>query len=106
MPSNLWSLVEPSLKKHRDQTVWICREKNTKRTVSYKQLYKATLTIANKLRGMGIGHNDTVGISAPNGPEWTVAALACWKLGANVAPVHIGNSDHDIEMQLKAVHRN
>lgn len=103
MPSNLWALVEPSFSRFKNNPCWICREKNSRRVVTYKQLYQGTLSIAHKLRDFGIRHNDTVGITAPNGPEWAAAALACWKLGAKVAPIHIGNSDHDIKMQIKAV---
>jgi len=103
MPDSLWALVEPSFDKYKNCTAWICREKNGKRVVTYQQLYDAILTTAHKLRQSGVRQHDTVGITAPNGPEWTVAAFATWKLGANVAPIHIGNSDYDIEMQIKAV---
>ncbi len=103
MPDNLWALVAPSFHKYKNHPGWICRGKNHKRVVTYTQLYDAILSTAHKLRQCGIGRHDTVGITAPNGPEWTVAAFAAWKLGANVAPIHIGNSDHDIRMQVKAV---
>jgi len=44
-----------------------------------------------------------VGITAPNGPQWSVAALASWKIGSVIAPIHIGNSDTDILNQIEAV---
>ena len=92
--SNIWTLLEPSLIRHADHTAWICRQRDDKRIVSYRQIYDSAL---------GIGAEDTVGITAPNGPEWTIAALACFRTGAKVAPIHIGNSDHDIARQIEAV---
>ena len=103
MTQNLWNLLEPSLQKYSSQTAWICRNSTPKRTVSYKEIYHGALTLAQQLRKSGINADDTVGIIAPNGPEWTVAGLAIWKIGANIAPIHIGNSDHDIRNQIKAV---
>lgn len=58
---------------------------------------------AHDLRLAGVTEGDTVGITAPNGPEWTVAALAAFRIGACIAPIHIGNSDHEIESQVIAV---
>jgi long-chain acyl-CoA synthetase len=103
MPNNLWTLVEPSFLKYRDQPAWICREKRGNRIITYQQLHDAILTIAHNLRRSGVARNETIGIFAPNGPEWTAAALAAWKLGANIAPIHFGNSEQDIDIQIAAV---
>lgn len=103
MSSNLWALLEPSLKKHAARTAWICRERKGKRTVSYQQIYDAALCTAQDLRAAGVAAGDTVSVTAPNGPEWTVAALAAFRIGAPLAPVHIGNSDHEIQSQIAAV---
>ncbi len=103
MAENLWTLIEPSFSKYKNLPAWICRHKDGNRIVSYQQIYQATLLLAHELRAMGIGQESTVGITAPNGPEWTVGALAAWKVGANIAPIHIGNSDHEIAMQIAAV---
>ncbi|MGI9309905.1 MAG: AMP-binding protein, partial [bacterium] len=46
---------------------------------------------------------DTVAITAPNQPEFTAAALGAWKIGACIAPVHIGHSEHEIAKQMDAV---
>ena len=102
-PRNLWTLVEPSLKKHGDLPAWICRGRKQNRVVSYNEIYDASLTLAARLRESGVEPGNTVGITAPNSPEWNVAALAVWKLGANIAPIHIGNSEHDIQAQVDAV---
>ncbi|MEM7193811.1 MAG: AMP-binding protein [Pseudomonadota bacterium] len=103
MSVNLWSLIEPSFTRHGDHPAWICRQRQGKRIVSYRELEQSTLTLADQLRQKGIGSGHTVGVTAPNGPEWCVATLAAWRVGAAVAPIHIGNSDHEIEMQIAAV---
>ena len=101
--ANLWRLIEPSLLKHSGKTAWICRQRKGRRVVRYTEIHRAALTTAHALREAGISAGDTVGITAPNGPEWTVAALAAWRIGAMVAPIHIGNSDHEIAAQIEAV---
>ncbi len=103
MPSNLWLLLEPSIKQHAARTAWICRQRNNKRVISYQQIYDSVLCAAHDLRQSGVNTGDTVGITAPNGPEWTIAALAAFRIGARVAPIHIGNSEHEIESQIAAV---
>ena len=101
---NLWTFIEPSFKKYKKKTAWIVREgKKQKRKIRYGELEKAALTIAALLRKDGIGEGDVVGVTAPNGPEWAAAALATWKIGAKVAPIHIGNSDAEIQAQVEAI---
>lgn len=106
MRENLWSLLQPALQKYGDNPAWICRQPERsggRRVVTYRQLHDAALTIADGLRPPGVTAGGTVGIIAPNGPEFTAAALGAWKVGANIAPIHIGNSEHDIAQQLAAV---
>ena len=101
---NLWSFLAPSFKKHRKKLAWLVREgKKQKRKVTYGELEKAAFTIAALLREEGVEAGDVVGVTAPNGPEWTAATLAGWKLGAKVAPIHIGNSEAEIKAQVKAI---
>ena len=105
VPKNLWSLLQPTLQKYHRNPAWICRTRDGRRIVTYRQLEDAVLTTADKLRQLGIAGDKvaTVGITAPNGPEFTVAALAAWKIGANIAPIHIGNSDYEIAAQMDAL---
>lgn len=101
---NIWTFVAPSFTKNKKKTAWLVREgKKKKRIVKYSELEKAVLTIASKLRAEGVGPGDVVGVTAPNGPEWSAAALAAWKIGAKVAPIHIGNSDAEIKAQVDAI---
>ena len=103
MPKDLWSLLQPALQKYHRNPAWICHTRDGRRVVTYQQLHDATLTTAHGLRRLGIEDGGTVGITAVNGPEFTVAALAAWKIGANIAPIHIGNSDHEIAKQMEAL---
>ncbi len=103
MPKNLWSLLQPALQKYHRNPAWICRSRDGRRVVTYRELHDAALTTAGQLRRLGIKDGGTVGVTAPNGPEFSVAVLAAWKIGANVAPIHIGNSEHEIAQQMEAL---
>ena len=103
MHGNLWTLIQPSLDRYADNPAWICRTREGRRVVTYEELRLASLSTAAQLRSHGIKPGDTVAITAPNGPEWTVSALASWKIGANIAPIHIGNSPADIASQVNAI---
>ncbi|MCY4051712.1 MAG: class I adenylate-forming enzyme family protein [Gammaproteobacteria bacterium] len=100
--NNLWQFIEPSLQKFRDNPAWITRGAE-KRIIRYRELYQATLSQAKTLSKSGIQPGDTVGITAPNGPEFCVAALATWKLGAIVAPIHQNYTEHEIVAQISAL---
>ncbi len=87
----------------RQLPAWICRKKNSSSVVTYGEIYDAALTTAQQLRTQGVVAGSTIGITAPNGAKWSIAALAAWKIGANIAPIHRENSDHDIQLQIEAV---
>ena len=100
---NIWELIRDALLADRGQTAWICRlGKGRQRTVTYDEVYRGALNLAERLRELGVEAGDRVGVMAPNGPEWTVAALAVWKVDAVLTPVHVGNSDHEIAVQVEA----
>ncbi|MGR3913971.1 MAG: acyl--CoA ligase [Gammaproteobacteria bacterium] len=103
MQENLWSLLQPSLQRHAGNPAWICRRRDARRVLGYRQLHDAALAIAARLRERGIGDGDSIAITAPNGPEFTAAALAAWKIGANIAPIHTGNSAHERAQQQRAL---
>jgi long-chain acyl-CoA synthetase len=101
---NIWTLISASLLKDMEQTAWICRlGKGRERIVSYGEIYRSALRIAADLRTRGVEKGDRVGLMAPNGPEWNAAALAIWKVDAVLTPIHVGNSDHEIEQQIEAL---
>ncbi len=103
MSHNLWTLVEPSMRENASRLAWVCRERGGKREITYQQIIDAVLCTAQDLREAGVTPGQTVGITAPNGPEWTIGAFAAFRVGAMVAPIHIGNSDHEIAAQIAAI---
>ncbi|MBA2607776.1 MAG: AMP-binding protein, partial [Actinobacteria bacterium] len=56
-------------------------------TLSRAQLEERADTFARHLRSVGVGEGDMVTMALPNAPEWFVATIACWKLGAIPQPV-------------------
>ena len=104
MITDIWSLISPKFISQPEQIAWLRRLPNSgHKACSYEQIYQYANRYAKLLKDAGVGVGDIVTIFAPNGPEWGIAALAVWKLGAIVAPVHPGNSDHDIKVELEAL---
>jgi len=104
MATDLWSFIERSLRARGGQEAWICRLIGGERRIyTYNDVLEYSLGTAHRLRQHGVAADDVVGILAPNGPEWCTAALAAWKLGAIVAPIHTGNSDEEVSAQLAAL---
>lgn len=104
MADNIWDLVSRNVNGNNLNTAWIRRvDKKTRKHFSYQLVYRNALLIAARLRDAGVKKGDLVGIIAPNGPEWGSAALAVWKIGAIVTPIHIGNSPKEIDEQVEVV---
>lgn len=104
MTSHIFLMADEALRQHATNKLWICRGSGDKRReYTYAQVHACALDMASRLRERGVGDGDLVGIMAPNGPEWTVAALAIWKVNGIVAPVHVGNSEYEIQQQIEAV---
>lgn len=104
MSGDLWSFVAAALLRHASRPAWVCRLLGGKRRVySYEDIYRAALALAARLRARGVGPGDVVGVYAPNGPEWGAAALAVWKVGAVLGPIHTGFSDDELTALLAAL---
>ncbi len=103
MMHSLWELVDAALTRLPQQTAWVRRAKNRRDEFSYGRIRGCALTLAHRLREAGIEPGDRVGILGPNGPEWGASAMAVWKLGAVVAPLHTGNSDEELRAQASAL---
>ncbi len=104
MTKDLWEVLAPQLQSKGANVAWIRRVK-TGPSVSftYREIYDGALHTAARLRQSGISQGDTVALIGANGPEWGAAALAVWKIGAILSPVHIGNSKGDIQTQLDSI---
>ncbi len=104
MTQDVWEVLAPRLKSNKSRTAWIRRQKSgSSVTYTYGDIHDSALHMAALLRQNGIAKGDTVALIGPNSPEWGVGALAVWKVGAVLSPVHIGNSEGDIKTQLSAV---
>ncbi len=55
--------------------------------VSRAELDRWSDAVAVELKHHGVGVGSMVTVALPNGVEWFVAAVACWKLGATPQPV-------------------
>ncbi|HED12629.1 MAG TPA: hypothetical protein ENI62_03085 [Gammaproteobacteria bacterium] len=104
MTDNLWQLLSHSLLRTPEQHAWLCRLAQGKhRFYRYRQIHDCALDLADRLRERGVNAGDKVGVLAPNGPEWGVAALAVWKIGAILAPIHTGNSIQETDAAVTAL---
>jgi len=104
MTDNLWQLLSHSLLRTPEQHAWLCRLAQGKhRIYRYRQIYECALDLADRLRERGLIAGDKVGVLAPNGPEWGVAALAVWKIGAILTPIHTGNSIQETDAAVTAL---
>src|SRR5688572_7553834 len=57
-------------------------------TVTWATLETASDAFASALSQLGVGRGDRVGLLFPNCPQFLIAELAAWKLGAIVAPLN------------------
>jgi len=104
MREDLWSVVDASLQRHAGQVAWTCRlVGGARRNYEYGQIREYALTLAADLRARGVGPGEVVAILAVNGPEWGTAALAAWKLGAVIAPIHTALSESEMAAQIAAL---
>ena len=69
--------------------------------VSWAQLERDSDVFASALRAIGVGRGDRVGLVLPNCPQFYVAELAAWKLGAIVAPLNPMYTEHELEGPLR-----
>lgn len=104
MTHDIWEVLAPRFQSRRSNLAWTRRVKSgSPLTYTYADVHDGALHMAARLRQSGISLGDTVAVIGPNGPEWGIAALAVWKVGAVLSPVHIGNIEGDIKTQLEAV---
>ncbi len=70
-------------------------------TVTWAQLEHESSAFASALQGLGVKRDDRVALLLPNCPQFFVAELAAWKLGAIVAPLNPIYTDPELELPLR-----
>lgn len=70
------------------------------RRITVAELDRASDALAHGLDRLGIRRGDRVGLVLPNAPQFVVAALAAWKLGAICAPQNPIYTDRELEESL------
>ena len=70
-------------------------------TLSYGQLEQLSDACAAAFASLGIGRGDRVALLLPNCPQFVVAELGAWKIGAVVAPLNPLYAEAEIELALR-----
>jgi long-chain acyl-CoA synthetase len=71
------------------------------RDLSYGDLESLSDGFATALAELGVGQGDRVGLLLPNCPQFLIAELAAWKLGAIVAPLNPIYTEHELEAPIR-----
>lgn len=101
---HLWAFVAAAIALRGDHPLWIERlPRQANRVSSYAAVGRRAIALSRRLREAGVGEGDRVAILAGNGPHWGAAAFAVWRLGAVIAPLHMGNSDAELRVQHDAL---
>jgi long-chain acyl-CoA synthetase len=69
-------------------------------TISWAQLNRDADAFAAALASLGVSRGDRVGLLLPNCPQFFVAEIAAWKLGAIVAPLNPIYPEHELEAPI------
>ncbi len=109
LPEKIFPLPEVRLPRKINPGVFfldrhVCNGRGSKTAIFYKDqqitfsaLQKEVNRLANALQRLGLEKNDRMMLRMPNRPEFIVACLACWKLGAIPVLVnHLLRSDEII----------
>ena len=78
-------LIEDGIRRTPDRIAVGVADGSTRLT--YRQLRQLARTLARHLEDTGINRTDTIALYCDNRPEYVVALLAAWAVGAAVAPI-------------------
>jgi long-chain acyl-CoA synthetase len=70
-------------------------------TLTYQQLDRESDAFASALDALGVGRGHRVALLLPNCPQFVIAELGAWKIGAIVAPLSPIYTEHEIEGALR-----
>ena len=66
-------------------------------TMSWSVLDRQSDSLAVAFADLGVARDDRVGLLLPNCPQFVIAELAAWKIGAIVAPLNPVYTEHELE---------
>jgi long-chain acyl-CoA synthetase len=69
--------------------------------MSYQALERSSDAFAASLKELGIGRGDRVGLLLPNCPQFLIAELGAWKVGAIVAPLNPIYTEPELEVPIR-----
>src|SRR5262245_57460013 len=70
-------------------------------TLSYSDLDRQSDAFGSALLSLGVKRGDRVALLLPNCPQFLVAELGAWKIGAIVTPLNPIYTDHELEGPLR-----
>src|SRR5882672_9817424 len=70
-------------------------------TMTYGQLERLSDSCAAAFAALGVKRGDRVGLLLPNCPQFFIAQLGAWKIGAIVAPLNPIYTEHELEGPLR-----
>jgi len=69
--------------------------------VSYDRLQRESDAFAAALAALGVRHGDRVALILPNCPQFFVAEIGAWKVGAIVCPINPTYTEREMEAALQ-----
>src|SRR5271165_2977205 len=73
-----------------------------RREWSFGEVSQAATALAGSLSRRGVGRGDVVMTLIGNRPEWVIAMVACFRLGAVALPCNEQLRSHDLRLRLAA----
>lgn len=70
-------------------------------TVTWAQLERESNAFAAALQRLGVARGDRIALLLPNCPQFFIAELAAWKIGAIVSPLNPIYTEHELELPLR-----
>ena len=71
------------------------------RDICYRELHELSNRLANALATLGVGRGDVVGLHMPNVPQYVIAVVAVFKLGATASGVSPLSAPAEVANQLE-----
>ena len=71
-------------------------------TISYRDLHRLSDRFASALVDLGVKRGDRVALCLPNSPQFILAEVGAWKIGAIVCPINPTYTDRELQDALNA----